>query len=149
MFFSICTYSLEYSVFYSGKVCVNGGLWNDQISIFLNVRYWYYCIEYTVKPVHAVTCLKRSHFSCPVIEHFIWNWTSFKRSSVLKYHFFSFSQRWSLNTGLTTYFFVWYYFSENKYSTKFIYNYSLKSHNVQKYPCNYKYTMQMFHCTLF
>ena len=25
----------------------------------------------TVKPAHAVTCIKRSHFSCPVIEVFI------------------------------------------------------------------------------
>ena len=29
-------------------------------------------IAYTVKPVHAVTCIKRSSFSCPVVENFIW-----------------------------------------------------------------------------
>ena len=28
-------------------------------------------ILYTVKPAHAVTCIKRSSFSCPVIEHFV------------------------------------------------------------------------------
>ena len=27
---------------------------------------------YTVKPAQAATCIKRSPFACPVIEHFIW-----------------------------------------------------------------------------
>ena len=27
---------------------------------------------YTVKPAHTVTCIKRTRFSCPVIENFIW-----------------------------------------------------------------------------
>jgi hypothetical protein len=33
----------------------------------VNVVIWYS----TVKPAHAVTCIKRSPFSCPVIENFI------------------------------------------------------------------------------
>ena len=32
---------------------------------------WIYFIS-TVKPAHAVTCIKRSPFSYPVIENFIW-----------------------------------------------------------------------------
>jgi hypothetical protein len=28
--------------------------------------------SFTIKSVHAVTCIKRLHFSCPVIENFIW-----------------------------------------------------------------------------
>ena len=49
----------------------------------------------------AVTCIKRSHFSWPVIEHFIWI------EPLLKGHLsykdtFSLSQRWSLYTSLTS-----------------------------------------------
>ena len=56
----------------------------------------------TVKPSHAVTCIKRSPFSCTVIENFIWN------EPLLRGHLsykatFSLSQRWPLNTGLTVY----------------------------------------------
>jgi hypothetical protein len=53
--------------------------------------------ELEVKSVHAVTCIKRSSFSCPVIENFIWN------ELLLRGHLsykttFSLSQRWPLNT---------------------------------------------------
>jgi hypothetical protein len=46
------------------------------------------------------TCIKRSPFACPVIEHFIWI------EPLLRGHLsykvaFSLSQRWPLNTGLT------------------------------------------------
>jgi len=57
--------------------------------------------EYTtVKPVHTVTCVKRSPFSCPVIENFIWI------EPILRGHLsykatFSFFQRWPFNTGFT------------------------------------------------
>jgi hypothetical protein len=55
------------------------------------------------KPPHVVTCIKRSPFSCPIIENFIWI------ESLLRGHLsynvtFSFSQRWPLKTGLTVYF---------------------------------------------
>ena len=56
----------------------------------------------TVKSAYAVACIKRSPFSCPVIENFIWiepvlrgQW-SYKTT-------FSLSQCWPLNTGLTVY----------------------------------------------
>ena len=57
---------------------------------------------FIVKPAHAVTCIKRSHFSCPVIENFIWI------EPLLRCHLsykatFSLSQRWPLDTGLTVY----------------------------------------------
>ena len=59
-------------------------------------------LKCTVKPAHAVTCIKRSHFSCPDVENFIWN------ESLLRGHLsykatFSLSQRWPLNTGVTVY----------------------------------------------
>jgi len=37
--------------------------WENEMSILCNVS--------TVKPTHVVTCIKRPHLSCPVIEHFI------------------------------------------------------------------------------
>ena len=43
---------------------------------------------YTVKPAHVVTCLKRSLFFLSCHRRFRMNWTSFKRSPVLKVHFF-------------------------------------------------------------
>jgi hypothetical protein len=51
----------------------------------------------TIKPAHAVTCIKRSPFSYPVIENFIWikpllrDHLSYKAT-------FSLSQRWPLKT---------------------------------------------------
>ena len=44
--------------------------------------------------LHTVTCIKRSPFSCPVIENFIWI------EPFLRDHTFSLTQRWPLNTGL-------------------------------------------------
>ena len=48
----------------------------------------------------SVTCIKRSHFSCPFIDNFI------RTKPLLRGHMsykatFSLSQRWPLNTGLT------------------------------------------------
>jgi hypothetical protein len=54
----------------------------------------------TLKPAQVVTCNKRSLFSCRNSK-FQMNWTSIKRSPVLKVTF-SLSQRWSLNTILLT-----------------------------------------------
>ena len=56
---------------------------------------------HTVKPARAVTSIKRSTFSCPVIENFILiepllNHLQYKAT-------FSLSQRWPLNTGLTVF----------------------------------------------
>ena len=51
----------------------------DSVSPILSLN----CLCTTVKPAHAVTCIKRSHFYCPVIEKFHMNWTSLKRSPVL------------------------------------------------------------------
>ena len=53
-----------------------------------------------VKPAYAVTSIKRSPFSCPVIDNFI------LIEPLLRGHLsykatFSLSQRWPLNTGLT------------------------------------------------
>ena len=59
-----------------------------------------YIYIHTVKPAHVVTSIKRSHFSCPLIEHFIWiepllgGHLSYKAT-------FSWSQEWPLNTSLT------------------------------------------------
>ena len=59
------------------------------------------CI-YTVKPAHAVTCIKRSPFSGPVIENFIWIEPLLRCHQSYKATFALF-QRWPLNTGLTVY----------------------------------------------
>ena len=57
---------------------------------------FYTQVKIIVKPAHAVTCIKRSPFSCPVIENFIWI------EPLLRGHFYL-SQGWLLNTGLTVY----------------------------------------------
>jgi hypothetical protein len=59
----------------------------------------------TVKPAYAVTCIKRSSFSCLVIE------SSICIEPLLRGHLsykatFSLFQRWPLNTGLTIITFV-------------------------------------------
>jgi hypothetical protein len=63
----------------------------------------------TVKPAHMVTSIKRSHFSCPITENFIWI------EPILRGHLpykatFSLSHRWPLNTGLTMLIFLELYF---------------------------------------
>ena len=70
--------------------------YTDAINVCLETIH----IIYTVKPAHAVTCIKRSPFSWPVIENFIWI------EPLLRGHLsykatFSVSQRWPLITGLT------------------------------------------------
>ena len=57
---------------------------------------------YTDKPAHAVTCIKRSPFSSPVIENIIWIEPLLRGHPSYKATF-SVSQRWPLNTGLTVY----------------------------------------------
>ena len=59
-------------------------------------------IIYTVKPAHVVTSIKQSHFSCPVIENFIWI-EPLLRGHLSYQAIFSLTQRWPLNTGLTVY----------------------------------------------
>ena len=55
----------------------------------------------TVKPALAVTCIKRSPFSCPVIEKFIWIKPLLTGHLSYKAIFLSpKAQRWPLNTGL-------------------------------------------------
>ena len=48
---------------------------SDNVFVWLSLLI-IYLHWYTVKPVHAVTsikqCIKVSHFSCPVLENFIW-----------------------------------------------------------------------------
>ena len=51
---------------------------------------------------YVVTCLKRSPFSCPAIEHFIWIKPLLRGHLSYKATFTLF-QRWPLNTGLTVY----------------------------------------------
>jgi imidazoleglycerol phosphate synthase glutamine amidotransferase subunit HisH len=65
--------------------------WNTKVP-------WTIC--YTVKPANAVTCIKRSHVSCLVIENFIWI-EPLLRGHLSYQAIFSLSQRWPLNTGLT------------------------------------------------
>ena len=51
---------------------------------------------------------KRSPFSCPVIENFIWIEPVLR--DLLSYEaYFSLSQRWPINTGLTVIFYLWLY----------------------------------------
>jgi hypothetical protein len=52
-------------------------------------------------PYWAVTCIKRSPFSCPVTENFIWIEHLLRGHLAYKTNF-SLSQRWPLNTGLTS-----------------------------------------------
>ena len=49
---------------------------------------------------HVVTCIKRSPFSCPVIDNFIWI-EPLSRDHLSYKATFSLFQRWPLNTGLT------------------------------------------------
>ena len=66
------------------------------MSSFQRIKY----SPYAVKPVHAITSIKQSLFSCPVIENFIGiepilrGYLSYKAT-------FSMSQSWPLNTVLT------------------------------------------------
>jgi hypothetical protein len=53
-----------------------------------------------VKPAHTVTFIKRSHFSCPVIESFIWIGPLLRGHLSYKVTF-SWFQGWPLNTGST------------------------------------------------
>ena len=82
------------------------------MNIYIFLTIYIYCIYiyhsvlyiiYTVKHVLAVTCIKRSPFSCPLIDNFIWI------EPLLRGHLsykvtFSWSQRWPLNTGLIVYY---------------------------------------------
>jgi hypothetical protein len=54
-------------------------------------------VKYTLK---WVTCIKRSHFSCPLIENFIWIEPLLRGHLSLKTTL-SLSQRWPRNTDLT------------------------------------------------
>ena len=53
-------------------VCPYCGLidWNNKYSYSYSYSVIYQSIQ--SKPPHAVTCIKRSPFSCPIIENFIW-----------------------------------------------------------------------------
>ena len=63
-----------------------------------------------MKPVHVVTCIKMSLFSCPVIEHFIWI-EPFLRGHLSYKATFSLPQRWPLNTGLALHVLIyWVYY---------------------------------------
>ena len=75
-------------------------------------------ILYTVRPAHAVTsiavtCIKKSFFSCPLIENFIWIKPLLRSHLSYKATFF-FLQRWPLNTGLTRLFNVNYELTRTK-----------------------------------
>ena len=58
-----------------------------------------FCWNSTVKPAHAVTCIKRSLFSC-LVENFIWI-KPLLRSHLSYKATISLSQMWPLNTRLT------------------------------------------------
>ena len=59
---------------------------------------------HTVKPAHVVTCIKRSHFSCLVIDNFIWI-EPLLRGHLTYKDTFPLSQRWPLYTGLAVFVF--------------------------------------------
>jgi hypothetical protein len=67
--------------------------------------------QYTIKPAHEVTSIKRSpvlkghFFSCPVMENFIW-FEPLLRGHLTYEATFSSSQAWPLNTGLIIYVFT-------------------------------------------
>ena len=65
-----------------------------------NVSLWNYLETYTVKSAHDVACIKRSPFSSPVIEKFIWIEPLLRGHLSLK-NTYALSQMWPLNTGLT------------------------------------------------
>jgi hypothetical protein len=77
---------------------------NNWFTSVLKVKIMHYtALNYginRVKPDHAVTCIKRTHYSFPVIENSIWI------EPLLRGHMsckatFSLSQSWPPNTGLT------------------------------------------------
>jgi hypothetical protein len=80
--------------FNSENCCINITylkLWNVKAKLLS------LCIS-TVKPAHAVSCIRRSHISCPVIDNFIWIEPLLR--GLLSYQAtFSLSERWPLNTG--------------------------------------------------
>ena len=68
--------------------------------VFFTQERHFFASVYTVKGADAVTCIKRSHFSCPDIENFIWI-EPFVRGHLSYKATFSWSEKWPLNTGLT------------------------------------------------
>ena len=87
-------------------------------SLFLLLSFYICQLHCTVKPAHAVTCIKRSPFSCPVIENFIWI-EPLLRGHLYSKVTFSLSQLWPLNTGLTISFY-WLHLGIFKMSFMFI-----------------------------
>jgi hypothetical protein len=73
---------------------------------------------HTVKPAYAVTCIKSSPFSCPVIENFIWN-EPFLRGHLSYKATFSLSHVWSDS--------VWYVWSDSVWYVLFFIILSLAS----------------------
>ena len=63
------------------------------INAFKNIRF-------STTNIHVVTCIKRSLFSCLVIENFIWIETLLRGHLSYK-AIFPLSQWWPVNTGLT------------------------------------------------
>jgi hypothetical protein len=54
--------------------------------------FFFFVIQHTVKPAQAVTCIKRSPFSYPVIENFIWiKGTKFESTKCMMFMITSFN----------------------------------------------------------
>jgi hypothetical protein len=89
---------------YIVKSVLRGHRWDKEKmgngELSMNLWFLYVIFHYTVEHAHAVTCIKRSPFSCPVIEHFIWI-EPLLRGHLSYKAILSLSQMWSLNTGLT------------------------------------------------
>jgi hypothetical protein len=63
---------------------------NGSVVVIRLSRQWFPCnnMSYTVKPADAITSIKQLPFTCPVMENFHMNLTSFNRSPLLKDHSF-------------------------------------------------------------
>jgi len=85
-------------------------LWNINIKInkpgpgFLTSAY--VVVLFTIKPAHAVTCIKRP-ISCCVVEHFIWIEPLLRGHLSYKATFSLYQRSWPLNTGLTVCWMIW------------------------------------------
>ena len=63
-------------------------------------------VLFTIKPAHAVTCIKRP-ISCCVIEHFIWIEPLLRGHLSYTATFSLYQRSWPLNTGLTVCWMIW------------------------------------------
>ena len=84
--------------------CINSLCYHSLILVWWLIQEFYIqknSFKYN-QTLHAATFMKRSHFSCPVMENFIWI-EPLLRGGHLTYKItFSLSQWWPLNSSLTS-----------------------------------------------